>query len=192
MPAVLQKDQAVLFLKKPPLGGEKSSSSRSSPSRCCSSPGAGHVGQAVAWQADLVGFEVVVLDDRPELFSRSVSRRDGVSRGPNGRKHPLFFPCGRHVHRDRHAGARDGCPGPGGLSRSTGRLRGDDWKPAEGGPDARDFIESGRTTAAAFDRVHAPIGLDIGAATVPEIAASIVAQLIAVRRGGRAERQLAE
>jgi xanthine dehydrogenase accessory factor len=56
----------------------------------------------------------------------------------------------------------------------------------------RDFIESGRTTAAAFDRVHAPIGLDIGAATVPEIAASIVAQLIAVRRGGRAERQHGE
>jgi len=30
--------------------------------------------------------------------------------------------------------------------------------------------------------VHAPIGLDIGARTVPEIATSIVAQLIAVRR----------
>lgn len=32
-----------------------------------------------------------------------------------------------------------------------------------------------------LDRVYAPIGLDIGAVTVPEIAASIVAQLIAVR-----------
>jgi xanthine/CO dehydrogenase XdhC/CoxF family maturation factor len=31
--------------------------------------------------------------------------------------------------------------------------------------------------------VFAPIGLPIGAQTVPEIAASIVAQLIAVRRG---------
>jgi xanthine dehydrogenase accessory factor len=31
--------------------------------------------------------------------------------------------------------------------------------------------------------VHAPIGLDIGAVTPAEIAISIVAQLIAVRRG---------
>ena len=32
-------------------------------------------------------------------------------------------------------------------------------------------------------RVHAPIGLDIGAVTPEEIAISIVAELIAVRRG---------
>ena len=46
----------------------------------------------------------------------------------------------------------------------------------------RQFIESGLATAEQFDRVHAPIGLHIGAETVPEIAASIVAQLIEVRR----------
>ena len=34
-----------------------------------------------------------------------------------------------------------------------------------------------------LDRVHAPIGLDIGAVTPAEIAISIVAELIAVRRG---------
>lgn len=39
-----------------------------------------------------------------------------------------------------------------------------------------------------FDRVHSPIGLDIGAITPEEIAVSIVAELIAVRR--RAERSL--
>lgn len=33
-------------------------------------------------------------------------------------------------------------------------------------------------------RVHAPIGLDIGAVTVPEIAVSIAAELVAVRRNG--------
>jgi xanthine dehydrogenase accessory factor len=46
----------------------------------------------------------------------------------------------------------------------------------------RQFLESGLATAAEFDRVRAPIGLQIGAVTVPEIAVSIVAQLIAVRR----------
>jgi xanthine dehydrogenase accessory factor len=33
-----------------------------------------------------------------------------------------------------------------------------------------------------FDRVHAPIGLDIGAVTPEEIAVAITAELIAVRR----------
>ncbi len=39
-----------------------------------------------------------------------------------------------------------------------------------------------------FDRVHAPIGLDIGAVTPEEIAVSITAELIAVRR--KSEREL--
>jgi xanthine dehydrogenase accessory factor len=39
-----------------------------------------------------------------------------------------------------------------------------------------------------FDRVHAPIGLDIGAVTPDEIAISITAELIAVRR--KSERDL--
>ncbi|MCZ7639802.1 MAG: XdhC family protein [Verrucomicrobia bacterium] len=51
----------------------------------------------------------------------------------------------------------------------------------------RDFLQSGKATPAEWARVFAPIGLDIGAQTVPEIAASIIAQLIAVRRGVRCE-----
>jgi len=42
--------------------------------------------------------------------------------------------------------------------------------------------------AESFNRVHAPIGLDIGAVTPEEIAVSITAELIAVRR--RVEREL--
>ena len=51
-----------------------------------------------------------------------------------------------------------------------------------------DWIRSGRATVEELDRVYAPIGLDLGAATVPEIACSIVAQLVAVRRRGVAAR----
>jgi len=39
-----------------------------------------------------------------------------------------------------------------------------------------------------FDRVYSPVGLDIGAVTPEEIAVSVVAELIAVRR--HAERSL--
>ncbi len=46
------------------------------------------------------------------------------------------------------------------------------------------FIQSGICAAEEFDRVFTPIGLDIGAVTVPEIAVSITAELIAVRRKG--------
>ena len=41
--------------------------------------------------------------------------------------------------------------------------------------------------AAKFDRVHAPIGLDIGARTPAEIAVCIMAEIINVQRGGPAE-----
>ena len=38
--------------------------------------GGGHIGQAVAVQANLVGFEIVVIDDRPEFASRRAVSRE--------------------------------------------------------------------------------------------------------------------
>jgi xanthine dehydrogenase accessory factor len=44
-----------------------------------------------------------------------------------------------------------------------------------------------------FDRLHAPMGLDIGAVTPEEIAVSVVAEMIAIRRNPQTDwRRLAK
>jgi xanthine dehydrogenase accessory factor len=147
--------------------------------------GGGHVGQAVAIQANLVGFEIVVIDDRPEFASAERFPENATVRcGPIGQEvggFPiaadtyLVIATRSHQHDAEALAAclhqRAAYIGMIGSRRKVAHLR-------------QDFVASGRATGAEFDRVHAPIGLDIGARTVPEIATSIVAQLIAVRRRG--------
>lgn len=151
--------------------------------------GGGHVGQAVAAQAGLVGFQIVILEDRPE-FTRPGLFPDGtITRcGPVPRE-LAAFPVDQHTfivivtrgHQHDAAALRAciRCPaaylGMIGSRRKVPLLR-------------RQFLDRGWATAGEFDRVYAPVGLDIGAITVPEIAASIVAQMISVRRHGVAPR----
>ncbi len=151
--------------------------------------GGGHVGQAVAVQSDLVGFEVTVLDDRPEFaaaerFPPGVAVRCGpigaeVAGFPLGPDSYVVIVARDHAHDAEALAAclhrRAAFVGMIGSRRKVAMMR-------------KEFIESGKAAAEEIDRVYAPIGLDIGAVTVPEIAASIVAQLIAVRRRGAAPR----
>jgi xanthine dehydrogenase accessory factor len=44
------------------------------------------------------------------------------------------------------------------------------------------FLKRGTATAEELDRVACPVGLDIGAVSVPEIAVSILSQYIQKRR----------
>ena len=46
-----------------------------------------------------------------------------------------------------------------------------------------ELLKDGRLAPGRLERVHAPIGLDIGAVTPQEIAVSILAELIAVKHG---------
>ena len=44
--------------------------------------GGGHIGQALAVQADLIGFDIAVLDDRPEYTSADLYPRSTTRCGP--------------------------------------------------------------------------------------------------------------
>lgn len=147
--------------------------------------GGGHVGQAVAQLAAELDFLVWIIDDREEyitpqrfpLAERRIAGRIAevlpsleitpdtycliVTRGHNHDEEALFHLADRGA---RYVGMIG--------SKRKIRLIFDDLL-AEG------------VSPNALARVHAPVGLDIGSQTVPEIAVSIAAELIAHRnRGG--------
>jgi len=151
--------------------------------------GGGHVGQALAAQARLVGFDVVVVEDRsefasPELYPAGVITRCGEFSDVI-REFPItpdtyvaIVGRGHRVDSKALAACIDkpaAYIGMMGSRRKVALVR-------------KAFLESGQITTEQFARVYAPIGLNLAAETVPEIAASIVAQLVAVRRTGRAPR----
>jgi xanthine dehydrogenase accessory factor len=150
--------------------------------------GGGHVGQAVGKLAAEVDFDVWVLDDRevyasPERFPQAQRRLVGdigrtlkelapevtpntycliVTRGHNHDEEALY-----HL-----APTTAGYVGMIGSKRKVRMI-------------FDDLLAKG-VAEAALKRVHAPIGLPIGSQTVPEIAVSVVAELIACRNVGAA------
>lgn len=152
--------------------------------------GGGHVGQKVAQLASEIDFDVWVVDDREaycnaERFPQAQRLLVGpiedlvagldvdqstycviVTRGHNHDEQALF-------HLAETPARYVGMIG----SKRKIRLIFDDLR--------REGISE-----QALARVHAPLGFDIGSQTVPEIAVSIVAELIAVRNlGGAGSRQ---
>lgn len=147
--------------------------------------GGGHVGQAVVQQAAWLGFEVTLLDDRPQ-FAQANRFAPGtrIVCGPIAAEVERFAknadsyivlvskghrPDAEALERCIHSEAA--YIGMIGSARKVALLR-------------KHFVESGFASDEQFTRVHAPIGLDIGAVTVEEIATSIMAQVVAVRRAG--------
>ncbi|MBI3864093.1 MAG: XdhC family protein [Planctomycetia bacterium] len=146
--------------------------------------GAGHVGQKAAELAAQVDFEVWVVDDREEYAnSRRFPAASRLVVGPvdtslsgleiDGRTYCLIVTRG-HNHDEEAlyhlAETRAAYVGMIGSRRKI-KLIFDDLL-AEG------------VSRQALERVTAPLGFDIGSQTVPEIAISIVAELIAHRNLG--------
>jgi xanthine dehydrogenase accessory factor len=148
--------------------------------------GGGHVGQATARLAAEVGFDVWVLDDREaivgtERFPTASRRLVGdigltlASLTPEltADVYALILTRG-HRHDEealfRLVGSACGYVGMIGSKRKIKLIY--------------DDLAARGVTPEAIARVHAPLGLEIGSQTVPEIAVSIVAELIAYRNLG--------
>lgn len=148
--------------------------------------GGGHVAQAVAKLATEVGFEIWVLDDRdryvsPERFPTATRRLIGdigtTLRDLAPRLSPSTFAViltRGHSHDEEalYHLATTAC-GYVGMIGSKRKIR----------MIFEDLLAQG-VPAEALERVHAPLGYNIGSQTVPEIAVSIVAELIACRNIG--------
>lgn len=152
--------------------------------------GAGHVGKATCEAASLVGFRVVVTDDRPELLTEERFPHASLLRRIDSFDHPLA-PCGRapaiEIGPEDCALVLTHKPG---IDRAmvAQLLRTDaGYIGLIGSKTKRDGIyaslRSEGFTDADLARIHSPIGLAIGARTPEEIAVSIVAEIIAVRAG---------
>jgi xanthine dehydrogenase accessory factor len=144
--------------------------------------GAGHVGQALAALATPLGFGISVLDDRSDCASAerfpSADRRvadieSSLRDWPIDAQTYVVIVTRGHRHDGRALAAVIDSPAKYlGLIGSKRKVK----------TIFEDLLAQGVSLERLL-RVHAPIGLEIGAVTVPEIAVSIAAELVAVRRG---------
>jgi xanthine dehydrogenase accessory factor len=148
--------------------------------------GAGHIARPLCRIGALLGFVVRVLDDRPEFatrerFPEAEEVRPADFSDPfrgvtlDQRTHLVLVTRGHKYDYEalRDVLRRPVLPAYLGMIGSRRRVR------AALEQLARDGVPRER-----MERVHAPVGLDIGAETPEEIAVAIAAEIIRVRRGG--------
>jgi xanthine dehydrogenase accessory factor len=147
--------------------------------------GAGHIGRSLAKIGAEVGFSVAVLDDRPDYASPELipeadqvicaDFEEALSQFPINESTYIVMVTRGHKQDELSLRAtvtsRAAYIGMIGSRRRTAAV-------------LQHLAEEGFPQDA-LDRVHTPIGLDIGAETPEEIAVSIIAEIIMVRRGGR-------
>jgi len=150
--------------------------------------GAGHVGAAVAHLGALLDFEVTVIDDRAEFADREhIPDADELVVGDIGESVRLvpnspdnYFVIVTRGHRHDGEALRSAV----GRGAAYVGMIGSRTKVAL---MRKEFLEKGWTTEEEWERVRAPIGLDIRSKTVEEIAVSIAAELV-LARAARADK----
>ncbi len=166
--------------------------------------GAGHVGAALARLANFIGYKATLIDDRAEFVTREhfpderielVAASDWATavRDAIGNGHGVSVAVVTRGHNEDEECLRAVMTtdadyvGLIGSKRRTNivlaRLR-----EAGIGTDRLRHIGEDKLSQIGEDRlsqVHAPVGLDIGAVTPEEVALSILAEIVAVRRGGK-------
>ncbi len=146
--------------------------------------GGGHVGKAVAHLAKWLGFRVAVSDDRPEFCTpEAIPDADA------------FYPCRlselpKHVSITRHTylvlttrGSAIDVEGLPALLETPAAYIGIIGSKRRWLTTANALRKQG-IDEEKLARVHSPIGLEIQAETPEEIAVSILAEIIMLRRGG--------
>ena len=155
---------------------------------CCPKPelliaGAGHVGKAVGKLAALMGFQTVIVDDRPEFASReNLPDADEIVCGNIPQsiedrkiKNNTFIVIVTRGHQHDGASLAACVNSPASFIGMIGSRR-------KSMLIRKRLLEKGIASKEVLDRIVCPIGLDIGSVSVNEIALSIVSQLVAFRR----------
>lgn len=146
--------------------------------------GGGHVGGCVARIGKYVGFQVAVLDDRPDFANREkfpdadqIICEDFI---PALERFPIdettYIVVVTRGHKHDEAAVRTVIDSDAAYVGMIGSRR-------RAGAVMKLIRDSG-VSDEALARVRTPIGLDIGAETPEEIAVSIVGELLTVRLGG--------
>ncbi|HEU4835395.1 MAG TPA: XdhC/CoxI family protein [Pyrinomonadaceae bacterium] len=149
--------------------------------------GAGHVGASLARLAAFTGYHTTLIDDRAEFVKRERFPEEEIE---------LL------VAHDWSSAVRDAVGNGRGVSVAVvTRGHNEDEQcmhtAVQANPDYVGLIGSKRRTSIVIDRlrdagiseeqlakIHAPIGLDIGAVSPEEVALAIMAEIVAERRGG--------
>ncbi len=144
--------------------------------------GGGHVGAATAHLADALGFAVTVVDERSDWIEASRFPEGSNCMEADPRTRLDDVPWGPHAYHliVTHSHQLDQDLLEEVLPRQVG------WLGMIGSRSkvAKFFVrlQAGGTDPALFRKLSAPVGLDIGAETPEEIAISIVAEMVRVRR----------
>ncbi len=147
--------------------------------------GAGHIAVPLARMAKMLAFEVVVLDDREKFANRErFPEADQVIAADFGpalanmkitRGTYIVIITRGHQYDEESLIEVADSPAPYiGMIGSRRRVQA-----------VRHNLENMGFDPAKVDHVRAPIGLEVGAETPEEIAVAIMAEIVAVRRGGR-------